>query len=172
MPEEEQFRMTVVQMKRRPRSGDSPVAATENSRPGHGQEEARHTHSGGGHHRHSDHRNPSGAGPAPSGSHRHYNDFGTELLGSIDEARIPKQADAAAEAPSKGELQREFYDKYETALQRRYSTRDKGRVPRILMVAALMALIALLLSFGLGSLNRQSGAALPKPEMETIPVVT
>ncbi|MBR6118787.1 MAG: hypothetical protein IKQ04_00525 [Oscillospiraceae bacterium] len=161
MAEEEQFTMTVVQMKRRPRPGAEAPEGEHAAAP----------HHSGGHSR--PHDSPRGD-REDSPSHtvrRHYNDFGTVNLGVLEE-EPDAAAQAAGDEPSKGAQQRAFYDKYDAALQRKYSTRNKSKVTRILAAAALMALVVLLLVFGLGSLSRQTGETLPKPEVETIPIVT
>lgn len=172
MPDEEQFTMTVVQTKRRPRSGSEPAAEPEHGSHSGGHRSAHHQDSGGAHH--------SRSGGAHHGSadesahavhHRHYNDFGTENLGVMDEARVPEPADAQAE-PTRGELQRAFYDKYDAALKRRYRAGSQNRVVRFLAVAALLAMIVLLLAFALSSLGLQTAETLPVPEVETIPIVT
>ena len=163
MPEEELFQMTVVTTKRRPRGEGAEASEAE------AQSQARHReHSGhhdGAHRSHAGEAHPGRA--AGSGAarphHRRYNDYGSLTLGELGEGPEPEQDDAPAQTePTRGAIQREFYDKYDPVLSRRYSTRNKGKVTRILMVAALISLILLLVFLSIGSLGKQGEEKLPK----------
>ena len=189
MPEEELFQMTVVTTKRRPRGEGAEASEAEaQSQARHREHSSHHdgehrSHHDGEHRSHHDGAHRSHAGETHPGSaagsgaarphHRRYNDYGSLTLGELGESPAAEEDDAPAQGePTRGAIQREFYDKYDPVLSRRYSTRNKGKVSRILMVAALISLILLLVFFGIGSLGKQGEEKLPKPSVETIPVVT
>ena len=100
----------------------------------------------------------SGAGSGredghPHHHHRQYQDYGSVVLGTIDRPSEPGQPEpvspepgherAAAEQehePSRGQLQREFYDQYSPALNRRF---HKSKNVRLLtVIAAILVAIA------------------------------
>ena len=173
MPEESQFHMTVVTQKRVPRHepdkarvgkdekptpGEAPAAAVRGEHHGHPERHEHHAHHG----------------QQGSDAHRrHYNDFGTVDLGSLEEPlpTAPFATDDPA-APSQGQLQKEFYDKYDTVLTRRYQTRNRKKTNRILVIVGLLLVILVLSLFGIGALQEQTAETLSKPDVETIPVVT
>lgn len=194
MAEDTQFHMTVVTQKRvRREEGSQHPAAGGNSRPSASDEGARHS-SEGAHHssegaRHSQegsHHSSAGAyhsresaradrSRADSRHRRHYQDFGTVDLGNLNDERPAREASArdfGSGAPSRGELQRDFFDRYDTALSRRYNTRNKGKVARIVFVSLLIALVILVSMILLANFKEQGTDALAKPQVETIPVVT
>lgn len=173
MPDEKQFHMTVVKQKRvlrgeadaPQRSGQVPCveAAPARHDPAASEQAAV---------RQSEHE-PS-AGKEGSRFHRrHYQDFGTVNLGSMDSRDGENAAASPTSAgPSRGERQQAFFNKYDAALQRRYSTRNRGKLIRILMIAILSALIVILSLLLLTGLRESAEETLEKPELETIPVAS
>ncbi len=181
MAEESQFHMTVVTqkrvLKRNPQQAEAEkpkVPATDTPQPspqkpdrspdsrhsadsGHGTAARQHSREGSGAHRRV----------------RHYNDFGTVELGTLEGPHEAAEArEGSASEPSRGQLQREFYHKYDSVLNRHFETRDKKKTPKLLIIAVLLVLILLLSLVGIGSLNAQVGESLERPQVETIPVVT
>lgn len=107
--------------------------------------------------------------------HRRYLDYGTVDLGSLDEARAPEQEappESPAAAPTHGELQQEFLNKYDAVLNRRYFTRDKGKAGRIIVICLLVALIFVIGLFAISSLTGNVAETLEAPEISTLPVET
>lgn len=177
MPSEEQFHITVVKQKRVRRGEESaaqvsgqelraeavpaphPPAASEQARRESALRQSEHEASAGEERR--------------SSRHRHYQDFGTVNLGSMDGQHGENAASRPApEGPSRGERQQEFFNKYDAALQRRYSTRNRGKLIRILMISLLSALIVILSLLLLTGLRDSAEETLAKPELETIPVAS
>lgn len=195
MPEEKQFHMTVVTQKRVPRSGAEQSDASGRRHRSSKEHEHRsaeeHEHRSAEEHeqRSAEAAQPDREAPAEGSrsghssgrergrSHRRYRDYGTVELGSLDDRSPEREAAQQASesepaAPSKGQLQREFYDKYDAALRRRYTTRNRGKVARIAVIALLAALIIIASLIWVGNLREQTAETLEKPDLETIPVVT
>lgn len=116
-------------------------------------------------------------GHSRSGSHRrHYKDYGTVSLGSMsggpeDEVR-DFTADPNGPTPTQGELQRQFYNKYNAILNRRYFTRNRNKVTRIILIALLVAVIFIVSIFGISAIRGNVAETLERPEVETVPVGT
>ncbi len=176
MPEESQFHMTVVTQKRVPRHHAEQKLTQEANAPGTGENPAEGAHRP----QQDSHSRRDGAGThhTHSGSHsehrrRSYNDFGTLDLGSLEDQKPEaKTAAAPASAPTNGQLQKEFLDKYNTVLNRRYHIRNRKKTVRILAIIALILAVFLLSMFGIGALRGQTSETLIKPELETLPVET
>ena len=184
MAEEPQFHITVVTQQRRPRSDDSshhsghgqsgapkpaqaqtetPKDALRSSRPASGQ---------------------TGTGGAPAHGHsydksshshrRHYKDYGTVNLGAMDggaeEADFTTDPDGPT--PSQGELQKQFYNKYNDILSRRYFNRNRNKVTRIILIALLVGLIFIVSVIGIGAIHGSVAETLERPEVSTVPVGT
>ena len=69
-------------------------------------------------------------------------------------------------------IQKEFYNKYDAVLSRRYHTRNKSKVNRILIIVLLAGLVLILSLVGLGNLTGQTAETLARPPVETLPVET
>lgn len=145
----------------------------------HHSEHRTHHHGEHREHRHGEHHHSEGSGGdgsrhgSGSGHRRTYQDYGTLTLGCMDGAQEEApEAEAAAEAPSQGQLQKEFYNKYDAALSRRYHTRNKFKVNRILIIVLLAGLVLILSLVGLGNLTGQTAETLARPPVETLPVET
>ena len=94
-------------------------------------------------------------------------------LGSLEAPRdTPAAPGADAPEPSQGQLQREFYDKYDTVLNRRYRTRDRGKAARIIMLALLIAMVVLAALTVIIGLRNQFQEPITAPSVETLPVQT
>ena len=194
MQEDNQFHLAVVTQKRRhdqnPEESSAAVATEPHTHHSgehhmhHGGE--RHTHHSGEHHSHQggEHRSHhSGEHRSHHSSdhhthNRHYQDYGTVELGALRdgdsgvEEPIRDCTPAAPLAPTKGQLQREFYDKYDTLFRRRYENRNRGKVMRIVIIAILSGLIAIAGLILIFNLKGQADEPLKAPEVETVPVVT
>lgn len=181
MSEETRFQMTIVTQKRRPRGENEGEAA----RPGEGEqrhstEGERHHHSAEGEHHHhssqSERHGHSEGGHSREGAHagsrrRHYQDYGTVDLGNLNGPRPKTEPERSVPAePSKGAVQREFYDRYDAVLSRRYAKRSRSAVVRILAIALLMALIVVVSWIGISVLGEETGETLARPDVETIAV--
>ena len=176
MPEESQFHMTVVTQKRVLRHrAEEPSGADAEEAP-HGREAVEDTLL---------------AEPAPLPAsrietplpgpetrevhRRHYKDYGTLDLGVIE---TPAHSDSrgsdptSAPEPSKGQLQKEFYNRYDSALSRRYSTRNKNKVTRWIIIALLVGLILVVGLIAVSTIQNQIGDTITPPNVETIPVHT
>jgi hypothetical protein len=199
MPEEPQFHMTVVTQKRRRRpdpvaealeQARNSAAARESSDGGrsgddrgeytgerhhqHGEHHSEHHHSGGdrsGEHHHSEHRSEHHGEHHHSEHRRRYQDFGSVNLGSMEDGRPAVVEELPEAAPSKGQIQREFYDKYDSVLNRRYATRNKAKANRVLIIVLVVAFVLIVSLIGIGSIG-QDAETLEKPQMETNPVVS
>ena len=124
--------------------------------------------------------NPSGDGfPRSHGrqksSHRrHYLDYGTVNLGTLQDSP-DKEPELTPEPDSsvltQGELQHQFYEKYDTVLNRRYQTRNRTKVARIILISLLAALVLVVSFFALSSFTGDP-TPLEKPVVSTIPVET
>ena len=57
-------------------------------------------------------------------------------------------------------------------LNRRYHTRNKSKVNRILLIILLAGLVLILSLVGVGNLTGQTAETLAKPPVETLPVQT
>ena len=124
--------------------------------------------------------NPSGDGSARShgrqkSSHRrHYLDYGTVNLGTLQDSP-DKEPELTPEPDSsvltQGELQHQFYEKYDTVLNRRYQTRNRTKVARIILISLLAALVLVVSFFALSSFT-DDPTPLEKPVVSTIPVET
>ncbi len=160
MPDETQFHLTVVTQKRIPRR-DSPEARRPAAREARVPDGERRP--GGARHGHrEEHR-----------SHRHYRDYGTVDLGSLEGAPSRHaEAEPVPAAPTKGAVQREFYDKYDRVLSRRYVGHGQGFTVRIIVIALLAAAIVLAGWIGVSLLGSGTGETLPKPVKETLPMAT
>ena len=124
--------------------------------------------------------NPSGNGSPRSrgrqkSSHRrHYLDYGTVNLGTLQDSP-DKEPELTPEPDSsvltQGELQHQFYEKYDTVLNRRYQTRNRTKVTRIILISLLAALVLVVSFFALSSFT-DDPTPLEKPVVSTIPVET
>ena len=187
MPEEPQFHMTLVTQKRVRR--DDPSLGANVSGAKSLQTEAHHAHSDDAHRhsdsaqhhsdgtRHSDGAHHSdGARRHSTGSSEHrrqYKDYGTVDLGSLtDDRPVRRDPVSAPAAPTRGENQREFYNRYDAVLSRRYSTRNKTKTARIAMIFLLIALVIVASFVLLKGMAEQTADTLPKPQIETIPVAS
>ncbi len=108
-----------------------------------------------------------------SGAHRrHYADYGTLNLGTIEDPPADKtervQIPASA---SYGENQRAFFDKYDAVLKRNYATRNRSKVTKILMVAAIALIVFTAMIVTLIKNERDEEGKILEPVVETIPVV-
>ena len=176
MPEENQFRLTVVTQKRVPRrdAEAQPPSEIEHSAPASGEPGSRkewaQSHPGSGGQRGMEKSSPG----REAHDHRHYRDFGTVNLGTMDgasrAASAPDSEPKKEDAPGRGQLQREFYDKYDTVLRRRYTTRSRAKATRFLMIALLFALALLISILWVSNLREQTVETIPRPAVETIPV--
>lgn len=103
---------------------------------------------------------------------RHYKDYGTLDLGRLDQPRAKEAAPDHVPyvEPSKGQIQREFYNKYNSTLNRRFFYRNKNKVTRWIIVALLVGLILVVSMISLSSLTGQVGETIAAPTLETIPV--
>lgn len=86
-------------------------------------------------------------GTSHSGRHRRrvYQDYGSVVLGDLDRLmEAPEQKDAPAEptTASQGQLQREFMDKYSTALNRNYRRSRSVELWKILLIALAVLVVA------------------------------
>lgn len=176
MPQERQFHMTVVKQKRIPRgqaeaaqfSGQEPRAeAVPAPRSSAASEQVRRESAAG----QSEHK-PSAGEERHRSHHRHYQDFGMVNLGPMDSLHDEKAAGLESAGQTRGERQQEFFNKYDAALQRRYSARNRGKLIRILMISLLSALIVILSLLLLTGLRDSAEETLAKPELETIPVAS
>ncbi len=188
MSEEPQFHITVVTQQRRKQEDakSSPGAARRHSadRSGQSRSEAaktapaqeqlpsgEHTARTGSHSRSHSH-----SGSRGSGSHRrHYKDYGTLELGSLNGGETEEPdftADPNGPTPTQGELQRQFYNKYNAILNRRYFTRNKGKVTRVILIAVLVGVIFLVSIIGISAIRGNVAETLERPEVSTIPVET
>ena len=195
MDENEQLHMTVVVQKRRRLDEEASAAPEAARQAGDPASHPRaHSSSGGSHHsgqgssgsshhsghgssgssRHSGHGSSGGSRHADQSGHRHrYHDYGTVDLGSLEAPRdTPAAPGADAPEPSQGQLQREFYDKYDTVLNRRYRTRDGGKTARIIMLALLTAVLVLAALTVIIGLRNQLQEPITAPSVETLPVQT
>ena len=195
MDENEQLHMTVVVQKRRRLDEEASAAPEAARQAGDPASHPRaHSSSGGSHHsgqgssgsshhsghgssgssRHSGHGSSGGSRHADQSGHRHrYHDYGTVDLGSLEAPRdTPAAPGADAPEPSQGQLQREFYDKYDTVLNRRYRTRDGGKTARIIMLALLIAVLVLAALTVIIGLRNQLQEPITAPSVETLPVQT
>ena len=195
MDENEQLHMTVVVQKRRRRDEEASAAPEAARQAGDPASHPRaHSSSGGSHHsgqgssgsshhsghgssgssRHSGHGSSGGSRHADQSGHRHrYHDYGTVDLGSLEAPRdTPAAPGADAPEPSQGQLQREFYDKYDTVLNRRYRTRDRGKTARIILLALLIAVAVLAALTVIIGLRNQLQEPITAPSVETLPVQT
>lgn len=184
MDENEQLHMTVVVQKRRRLDEEASAAPEAARQAGDPASHPRaHSSSGGSHHsghgssgssRHSGHGSSGGSRHADQSGHRHrYHDYGTVDLGSLEAPRdTPAAPGADAPEPSQGQLQREFYDKYDTVLNRRYRTRDRGKTARIIMLALLIAVLVLAALTVIIGLRNQLQEPITAPSVETLPVQT
>ena len=173
MSEETQFQMTIVTQKRRPHgSGEGEDQTRGASEHRHPSESEHHSHSAEGRqHRHSEGGNGSRDGAHSSSRRRHYQDYGTVDLGNLNEPRPKTEPERSVPAePSKGAVQREFYDRYDAVLSRRYAKRSRSAVVRILAIALLMALIVVVSWIGISVLGEETGETLARPDVETIAV--
>ena len=173
MDENEQLHMTVVVQKRR-RRDEEASAAPEAARQAGDPASHPRAHSSSGGSRHSGHGSSGGSRHADQSGHRHrYHDYGTVDLGSLEAPRdTPAAPGADAPEPSQGQLQREFYDKYDTVLNRRYRTRDGGKTARIIMLALLIAVLVLAALTVIIGLRNQLQEPITAPSVETLPVQT
>ena len=119
---------------------------------------------------------PTRSGSRHRGSHqRRYLDYGTVDLGSLGDAAEEERDftdDPNGPTPSQGELQRQFYRKYDAILNRRYLTRNRTNVTRIVIVTLLVALIVVIGLFAISSFTGNDAETLERPEISTIPVET
>lgn len=109
-----------------------------------------------------------------SGAHRrHYADYGTLNLGTIEDPPADKTERAQIPASaSYGENQRAFFDKYDAVLKRNYATRNRSKVTKILMVAAIaLVLLTVLIVLYIKNENEKE-EQIAEPIVETVPVVT
>lgn len=102
---------------------------------------------------------------------RHYKDYGTLDLGRLD---APRPAEPVPDhvpyvEPSKGQVQREFYDKYNSTLNRRFFYRNKNKVTRWIIVALLVGLILVVGMIAMSSITGQISETIAPPSVETIP---
>ena len=126
-------------------------------------------HSDGAHHSDGARRHSTGS----SEHRRHYKDYGTVDLGSLtDDRPVRRDPVSAPAAPTRGENQREFYNRYDAVLSRRYSTRNKTKTARIAMIFLLIALVIVASFVLLKGMAEQTADTLPKPQIETIPVAS
>lgn len=174
MTEDRQLHMEVVVQRRIPcdRHGNpiaqAPAEAPAKAAP---EQSAARSHSAGSAGSHGSHHN----------SRRHYADYGTLNLGSLEAAPVeapapqeqPKASPAGAEdaARSYGEDQQAFFRKYDELLQRRYATRNKSKVVRLLGIVLIAAAVLIASILALNKYQREENA-LAEPQKETIPVVT
>ena len=183
MAEESQFHITVVTQKRRhrpegehssdhnaARQAQSPAPNQAKAAPASAAEQKQAASSSG----HAAHTGSSG-----KGSHhhhrRHYQDYGTVDLGTLGEMQEESRdftADPNGPTPTQGELQRQFYNKYNDILSRRYFTRNRNKVTRYVIIALLVALIFLISFFGINAIHGSVAETLERPEVSTIPVGT
>lgn len=199
MAEEPQFHITVVTQQRR-RSGGSPVSpgdahgqsdapktpqsqaetpkperaraeasksSTQASHPAAEQTGQADAH----HHAHSHTHSHTGGGSR----RRHYRDYGTVNLGPLNgdaEEEADFTADPDGPTPSQGELQKQFYKKYNDILNRRYFTRNRNKVTRIILIALLVGLIFVVSVIGIGAIHGSVAETLERPEVSTVPVGT
>ena len=173
MDENEQLHMTVVVQKRRRRDEEASAAPEAARQAGDPASQPR-AHSSSGGSRHSGQGSSGGSRHAGQSGHRHhYHDYGTVDLGSLEAPRdTPAAPGADAPEPSQGQLQREFYDKYDTVLNRRYRTRDRGKTARIILLALLIAMVVLAALTVIIGLRNQLQEPITAPSVETLPVQT
>ena len=107
--------------------------------------------------------------------HRHYQDYGTVSLGTLDSPApshgAPEPGPEAPAAPSQGQVQREFYDRYSGVLNRKYQTRNKSNLARMLMVVLLLGVIVVISLIALNSMSAPADTGLEKATRETVPAV-
>lgn len=178
MQEDFRFHLTVVTQKRRhSHNPEEPSAPEATKRYTHHSEE-HHSHHGGEHHTHHSGEHRSHHSSDHHTHHRHYQDYGTVELGALRdsdsgvEEPIRDCTPAAPLAPTKGQLQREFYDKYDTLFRRRYENRNRGKVMRIVIIAILSGLIAIAGLILIINLKGKADEPLKAPEVETVSVVS
>ena len=116
------------------------------------------------------------SGDGRRGSHRRrYMDYGTVDLGRMDdehEAERDFTADPNGPTPTQGELQRQFYRKYDAILNRRYFNRNRTKLIRAVVIALIAALIVVLALFALSSISGSDAETLEQPGISTVPVET
>lgn len=109
-----------------------------------------------------------------SSHRRHYLDYGTVNLGTLHDSS-DEEPDYTPEpespVPTQGELQHQFYEKYDTVLNRRYQTRNKTKVTRIILISLLAALVLVASFFAISSFTGEP-TPLEEPVVSTIPVET
>ena len=93
------------------------------------------------------------------------------LRDSIEEERDFTD-DPDGPTPTQGELQQQFYKKYDAILNRRYFNRNKNKVTRVVVIAIIVALLFVISLFALTSLAGDEAETLEAPEISTIPVET
>ena len=156
MQEDNQFHLTVVTQKRRhdPNPEETSASKRTEHRSGHsGQHRAHHS---GASHTH----------------HRHYEDYGTVELGTLKAGRQETAQELMHAAPSNGQLQREFLDKYDPVLSRRFSTRNRNKLTRMILIGILCGLIVIAGLIWIFSIKGEVNNPLQAPEVETIPAVS
>lgn len=116
-----------------------------------------------------------GSGSRQRSSRRRYKDYGTVDLGSLRDS-IEEERDFTDDpngpTPTQGELQRQFYRKYDAILNRRYFNRNKNKVTRIVVIALIVALVVVIALFTLSSIAGGEAETLEPPEVSTIPMET
>lgn len=116
------------------------------------------------------------SGDGRRGSHRRrYMDYGTVNLGRMN--GLPEEepdftADPNGPTPTQGELQRQFYKKYDAILNRRYFNRNRTKLTRAVVIVLIVALIFVLGMFAVSAFRGNTDDTLARPEISTVPIET
>ena len=171
MTEDNQLHLEVVVQRRVPRdgSGRKPETKPETTEKSPKPEQR--------------YRSPAdGSRSGGHGSHRrHYVDYGSVSLGSMDgtpapasETEGPALAPEETERPAVGNHygadQRAFFNKYDALLKRRYATRNKGGVAKLLLFCFVLVVFVLVTVLTVKKLAGSRGNKTETMEIETMAV--